>query len=78
MKAEKKARDNIKKVLRNERRRKQRIMLKAKGLRNSDLVTTLAERNIIHDKSVSPVLAEAEGGNGAFGSGFASASSFLG
>ena len=76
-KAAKKARDSIKKELRNERRKKQRIMSKAKGLSNSDLVNILAERNTKPDKSESQSGAGAEGGHEASrsSSGSASASS---
>ena len=77
-KAAKQARDDIKKELRNERRKKQRIMSKAKGLSNSDLVNILAERNTKPDKSVSPSPAEAEGGAVASGSGSGSASASSG
>ena len=75
-KAAKTARDDIKKELRNERRKKQRIMSKAKGLSNSDLCNILAERKV--NKSVSPLPAVGEGGDGASGSASGSASSSTG
>ena len=72
--AAKKAGDDIKKELKNERRKRQRIMPKAKGLSNSNLVNILAERSAKNDGGVSLSPADNDGGLVASGSGSASAS----
>ena len=69
----KKAREEIQKELKNEKRKRHRIMKKTKGLSNSDLVDILAERRSKSGRGVSPSPAEDEGGSGASGSGSASA-----
>ena len=70
-KAIKKTRDDIKKELKNERRKRGRILRKAKGLSNNDLSMILAERNHkAGGTSRSP--ADQDGGDAASGSGSAS------
>ena len=62
-------RRTITKDLRNERRRKARLMSRTKGLTNADIILMLAERKMKKERNVSPPPVDDVGGNGATGSG---------